>query len=338
MSTPNPVIDFNSHTDHYYGEARRFRFQKFATFPSTAGVPSGWIVEVNNKVYQWNGTAWVDLSQIYEHPEYPLTANPFANEQTSGLQILTQLLFSNGHITKVGARNLTNADIVSIFLNDAIQSGSFTWSSNKIKGFVENAIGQSMTGALVYQPSGYTPTTVEGSMTAPIPITSASIKQGMTWVVTSNGWVGNSPVSVGDMIIANTDNASNTPANYQIIEKGIPDIVDATEAVKGIIQLATDIEAIAGTNATKAMSPKSTKAILDSRLKENSWLFGDGSQVSFTFQHDWGTKSIEASVFRVADDKKIHVGITTPTINTVQVDILIPVGVNAYRIDLKTIF
>lgn len=328
-----PILDFNSNTDHYYGEARRFRLQKFTSFPSTAGVPAGWLIDVNDQIFHWNGSSWINLGQIYTHPDYTLASNPFLVEQTSGLQILSQLLTnSTGHVTKIAARNLTNADIVSIIINDAVQNGTFTWSSNKIKTFVENTIGQSMTGALVYQPTDYTPSATSGSMTAPLPITSASIKAGMTWVVSSNGYIGTAEVSAGDMIIAKIDNASNTPANYQIVEKNIPDIVEATEAVKGIVQLATNAETITGTNTTKAVTPSGAKALLDAKVKSLTFNFGDGSSTSFSFPHNWGTKNLHADVYRNADGKKINVGATTPTDNNVAVDILVPIAANEYRI------
>lgn len=329
----NAVINNNGHQDNFFGELKRTRFQQVTSLPSTVGVPAGWIVDYNGSLHQFDGSIWKDLS--YQHPDSTLTTNPFQTEQLSGLLILSQLLFdSKGHPTKVGARNLTNADIISIIINDAIQSGTFTWSSNKIKNYVETYIGQSLTGALIYQPGGYIPATVQGSMTAPLPITAATIKTGMTWVVTANGWVGNDPVSIGDHIIANVDNASNTPANYQIIEKGIPDIVDATEAVKGLIQIATDIEAIAGTNATKAMTPKTTKAVLDAKIKSKTWQIGDGSSVTFTLTHGWGTRNLDFVCWRNADNRKVNVSCVPTTDNDVQIDVLAALTPNEYRITL----
>lgn len=333
----NPIIDFNANTDHYFGEAKRFRLHKHTTFPSTLDVPAGWLIDMNGSVYYWDGASWINLGQVYTHPDYTLASNPFLTEQTSGLQILSQILTnSTGHVTKIAARNLTNADIVSVFLNDAIQSGTFTWSSNKIKTFVENTLSQSITGALIYQPSNYVPALAQGSMTAPLPVTSTSIKQGMVWVVTANGWVGSQSVSVGDMIIAKIDNASNVEANYQIIEKNIPDIVAATEVVRGIIQIATEAEAIAGNDTDKAMTPKTTKAVFDAKIKSQTWNFGDGSSLSFSFPHNYGTKNITADVWRNSDGKKINVAITTPTDNSVMVDVLNPIAVNEYRLTIIT--
>ena len=331
----NAVISNNAHQDNFFGELQRTRFHYHDTLPDTTGVPAGWIIDYKGQLHQWNGTSWINLAQNYVHPDYPLTNNPFQTDQTSGLLLLSQILTnSSGHVIKVAGRNLTNADIVSIFLNDATQSGTYTWSSNKIKTYIENLVGQSLTGALIYQPGGYTPSTTQGSMTTPSPVTSATIKTGMVWVITANGWVGNEPVSVGDHLIANTDDASNTPKNYQIIEKGIPDIVDATDAVKGLIQIATDVEAIAGVDPNKAMTPRSTKAVLDAKIKSKTWQIGDGSSVTFPITHGWNTLNIDYICYRNTDNRKINVSCVATSANDVQIDVLAPLTPNEYRITL----
>jgi len=331
----NAVISNNANQDNFFGELLRTRFQYFDSLPDTSGVPAGWIIDYKNELHQWNGNQWINLANNYVHPDYPLTNNPFQTDQTSGLLLLSQILTnSSGHVIKVAGRNLTNADIVSIFLNDAVQSGTFTWSSNKIKTYVENLLGQSLTGALIYQPGGYVPSAVEGSMAAPSPITSAGIKVGMVWVITANGWVGNNTVSVGDHLIANTDGGSNVPANYQIIEKGIPDIVDATDSVKGLIQIATDAEALAGSNATKAMTPRSTRAVLDSKIKSKTWYIGDGSSVTFVITHGWNAWDVDYTCYRNTDNRRINVSFLPLSANDVQIDVLAPLSPNEYRITL----
>ncbi|AYZ13050.1 hypothetical protein EGY05_14400 [Chryseobacterium arthrosphaerae] len=332
----NAVISNNAHQDNFFGELQHTRFQQFTeSFPDTSKALPGWVIDYKGQLHQWNGAEWINLAQNYVHPDYPLTNNPFQTDQTSGLLLLSQLLTnSSGHVIKIAGRNLTNADIVSIFLNDATQSGTYTWSSNKIKAYIENLVGQSLTGALIYQPGGYIPSTAKGSMTAPSPVTSATIKTGMVWVITANGWVGNEPVSVGDHLIANTDNASNLPKNYQIIEKGIPDIVDATDAVKGLIQIATDVEAIAGTDPLKAMTPKSTKAVLDAKIKSQTWQIGDGSSASFSITHNWNTLDVDYICYRNADNRKINVSCVPTSKNNVQIDVLAPLTPNEYRVTL----
>lgn len=331
----NATFDINSHVDLFGGEIKRGRFQNFADFPNATGVLPGWTIyhTVHYKVYTWTGKVWLDLSQIYTHPTYTLTENNFATAQTAGLQILAELLTnSTGHVIKIGTRTLTNADIVSIFLNDAIQSGTFTWSSNKIKDFVENTIGQSVTGALVYQPFSYVPATVQGNIVPPVPVTATTIKQGMVWVVNAAGWFGSQKVDPGDMIIAKADNAASVEANYQIVNKNIEEIVQATEAIKGIVALATAAEGIAGTNTEKAITPAVLKAVLDEKIGGYVANFGDGSSTTFTFNHPLNTQNLITQIYRNADNKKIHCSTVPATNSTVVVDVLQAPNAAEYRI------
>jgi hypothetical protein len=149
-----------------------------------------------------------------------------------------------------------------------------------------------------------------------------------------DGWVGNEPVSIGDHLIANTDNGSNVPKNYQIIEKGIPDIVDATESVKGLIQIATEAEAIVGTDTLKAMTPRSTKVVLDAKIKSKTVLIGDGSSVTFPINHNWNTWNVDYICYRTTDNRKINVSCVTTSANDVRIDVLAPLTQDEYRITL----
>lgn len=335
MPNNTASIDINAHVDHFFGELRRARVQNLADFPSTAGAAPGWVIyhTALNSAFVWTGQAWLDLGQTYTHPTYTLSDNPFQDPQASGLKILSQLLTNaTGHVVKIASRELTNADILSIFLNDAVQSGTFTWSSNKIKAFVENAIGQSSTGALVYQPSPYTPATAQGSLVPPVPVTSTSIKAGMVWVVAAAGWMGTQKVDPGDMAIAKVDNAGAVEANWQVVNKNIEEIVQATEAVAGIMKIATAVEVTDGVEDRKAVTPKTLKMFFDQKVGGFMADFGDGSSTSFTFQHNLGTENLHISVRRNADGKVILCDTRAVDTNKIAVNVLVPLTVNEYRV------
>lgn len=328
-------MNINSPQDLHFAPQSRFRLQRFTDFPSTVGVPSGWLIDVNDLTYHWNGTEWVNLGQVYIHPEYPLASNPFAIEQNAGVMVLSKLAVNaSGHVVDLKTRNLTNADIAAILINDALTSGTFVWSSDKVKTFVEATLAQGMSGAWIGQNTPYVPSTVEGSMVAPTPVTSNSIKTGMIWMVTEKGWVGTEPVSPGDTIVAKIDNASNNPNNYMCINKNDIDIVPASEALKGIIQIATSQEALEGLNFDKAMTPGTTKLVMDQKLPHRTYNFGDGSSTVFNFPHNLGTKRIHHQIYRNADDTLVHCGFRTINDNTVRVEVYLPLTPNEYRLEL----
>lgn len=108
--------------------------------------------------------------------------------------------------------------------------------------------------------------------------------------------------------------------------------------MKGIIQLATNNEGIAGVDTTKAMTPSSTKAALDAKIKSKTLEIGDGLSTSFTITHDWDTLNIDYLCYRVADNRKINLSCMPVSKNKVQIDVLAPLTLNEYRITLTARF
>lgn len=86
----------------------------------------------------------------------------------------------------------------------------------------------------------------------------AVTKKADYWYVTVAGTIQTIPFQVGDVMIANKDNPSNTNANDYIFLQTNAD--QATTTVMGILMLATAAEVIAGTNNTKAITPSTLSA------------------------------------------------------------------------------
>ena len=269
----------------------------------------------------------------YTHPTNNPGAHPFATALTSGLQVLSQLVVNTeGHVTSISARNLTAADIASVMINDAVNNGTnTTWSSSKIYAELQAAINQAQTGALVYQ-GNYNPVTNTPNIT-----TNTAVKTGWTYVVSTAGTFAGQEVEAGDMIIAKVDNPGSTAANWQIVNKNIPAIVDATTLIKGIIQLATSAEALAGTNNTKAITPATLKAVLDAQIKGYVANFGNGTNTSFTITHGLGTQDVHVQVQRVADRKPVMVEWAAASNTTVTIDVNVAPATNALRVLIKPI-
>lgn len=269
----------------------------------------------------------------YVHPTNNPGVHPFATEISSGLQVLSQLVVNNeGHVTSISARNLTAADIASVMINDAINNGTnTTWSSSKIYAELQAAINQSQTGALIYQ-GNYNPVTNTPNIT-----TNTAVKTGWTYVVDTAGTFAGQAVEAGDMIIAKVDNPGSTAANWQIVNKNIPAIVDATTLVKGIIQLATNAEALAGTNNTKAITPATLKAVLDAQVKGYVANFGNGTNTSFTITHGLGTQDVDVVVVRVSDRKEVMVEWAAASNTTVTISVNVAPATNSLRALIKPI-
>lgn len=264
----------------------------------------------------------------YVHPTNNPGAHPFATTLTSGLQVLSQIVVNNeGHVTSISGRNLTAADIATVMINDAINNGvNTTWSSTKIYNELQAAINQAQTGALIYQ-GPYNPVTNTPNITS-----NANVKTGWTYVVSAAGTFAGEAVEAGDMIIAKTDNPGATAANWQLVNKNIPAIVDATTVVKGIIQLATSAEAIAGINNTKAVTPLALKAALDDHTGAYYATFGNGTGTSFTITHNLGTDLVAIFIRDVGTKEEIILDARPTSANAVVVNMNVPPSTNQYEI------
>ena len=267
----------------------------------------------------------------YVHPTDNPGVHPFATIVSSGLQVLSQLVVNNeGHVTSVSSRDLTAADIASVMINDSINNGTnTTWSSSKIYDELQDAINQAQTGALIYQ-GNYNPVTNTPDITG-----DDDVKTGWTYVVDATGTFAGQEVEAGDMIIAKVDNPGSTAANWQIVNKNIPAIVNATTLVRGIIQLATNAEALAGTNAVKAITPATLKAVLDAQVKGYVANFGNGTNTSFTITHGLGTQDVLVQVQRVSDRKEIIVEWAAASNTTVTIGVNIAPATNSLRAIVK---
>lgn len=267
----------------------------------------------------------------YVHPTDNPGAHPFATALTSGLQVLSQMVVNNqGHVTTIAARNLTAADIASVMINNGVNNGTnTTWSSSKIYSELQAAIDQAQTGALIYQ-GNYNPVTNTPNIT-----TNTDVKTGWTYVVDTAGTFAGQAVESGDMIISKVDNPGATAANWQIVNKNIPAIVDATTAVKGIIQLATTAEATAGVNNTKAITPATLKAVLDNTVGGYAANFGNGSNTSFTVTHGLGTQDVIIQIQRVSDRAIVEMETKAASATTVTINCNVAPATNAYRVIIK---
>jgi hypothetical protein len=120
-------------------------------------------------------------------------------------------------------------------------------TSESVKAYIDSSVS----GALVYQ-GGYNASTDTPSLDDGTPI--AGILTGWTYTVTAAGTFFTEDVQVGDMLISEVDSPTLL-TDWTIVNKNIPDIVDASTTVKGIVELATIAETNTGTDDTRAVTP-----------------------------------------------------------------------------------
>lgn len=305
--------------------------QNLATPPSTAGLTAGYIYfnTTGKTLYLYTGLTapddWLDLGFNYVHPV--LSA---LNPTLSGANVLATLTVNaTGHVTAATTRTLTAGDIGAAVINDAATNTTQTWSSDKIQDEL-TALGSVAAGGLVNQGGYNAPTNTPDLDTSP----SGAILNGWVYVVTAAGTFFTEPVQIGDMLIANQD-APTTLAHWTVINKNIPDIVDASTTAKGIVELATDAEAIAGTDTTRAITPANLAAVLDDAVGGYSETFGDGSTTSFVITHGLGTLDVLVQVVEVSTGQTVIMQVARNSTTQVTVTANVAPTTNQYRVVIK---
>jgi hypothetical protein len=229
----------------------------------------------------------------------------------SGATVISDVeVNAEGHVTGFATRALTPTDIGAAVINDATTNTTETWSSDKISTEIANAV----TAGMAYK-GGYD----AGANTPDLDTAPSGVQVGDTYTVTVAGTFFTTEVQVGDVLIAEADNAS-TEAEWTIVNKNIPDIVPASESESGIIQIATQAEVDAGTDDTKAVTP----AKLESRLngldvgaEKYVETIGDGATTTFTITHSLGTQDVQVTLREAATNNAVGHASTAPTVNTV---------------------
>lgn len=106
----------------------------------------------------------------------------------------------------------------------------------------------------------------------------------------------------------------------------------ASETTAGIAEIATQVEADAGTDDLRiitALKLKNTKLL----NKTLALTIGDGSAVSFNFDHNLNTRDITVAVYKNSGNyDEVNVEVTRPTVNRVTVAFQNAPAASAYRI------
>ena len=154
-----------------------------------------------------------------------------------------------------------------------------------------------------------------------------TINQGDFYYVTAAGNFYTEAVEVGDALIANVDN----PASLSDWTRVQFNVDQATEATRGIAEIATQVETDAGTDDTRIVTPLKLAAYisslgittkfavnLDSADANVTRAFA-GGQTTFTVTHNLGTTDIVVAITEVATGEQVLATIDETAANTVDI-------------------
>jgi len=206
-------------------------------------------------------------------------------------------------------------------------------TAGAIKTYIDNSI--SAIGRVRGSFNANTETTFPGG---------AGTNSGDYWYITVAGTVQGQVFNVGDMMIANKTNPSTTSAadwiflesnrdqasttvmgyvqlatnaeaqagsnNTKAITPAALASVTATEARKGLIEIATPAEALAGTDGERAMTPATTKAVIEAAWTAKKFMatIGNGTLTSIPVTHNLGTLDVNVTMYEVGSGKTVFAG------------------------------
>jgi hypothetical protein len=279
---------------------------------------------VTKKVKFHNGTAWQNviddtdarLSDARTPTSHVLATNVgLGAEQTISGAAIGWVLRASG-ATSANFQQLLHSDLGGVgtnthaqidahisdatkhrVINDAGASNTDLFSAAKILQLIAD-LNTTIAGSLVYK-GGY-----DAATNAPLlDATPIAVTQGWTYVVTVAGQFFTENVQVGDMIIAKQNNPTLV-SHWTIVNKNIPDIVQGTTIAQGILQLATNAEALAGTDTAKAITAASLAYALGvTTTLTNARRFTTplaGSAVTYNVNHGFNARNVVYQLYRSA--------------------------------------
>ncbi len=341
--------------------------QNLATDPASPVVGQIYYNTVDNIVYGWNGTAWIDMMAVgggsYTHPG---ATNPSLNPTLTGANVLaTFQTDAEGHVDVLTTRTLTLADLgytpythptggsLGGALTGAVVISDVTVDAEgHVTGFATRSLTAADIGAAIINDAVTNSSDTWSSTKIALEISNAvaggmnfkggydasidspaieggtGVLTGDTYVVTTAGTFYTEDVQVGDMMVAKAD-AASTLAGWVVVNKNIPDIVSATTTTEGIVFLATEAEALALT-VGKVITASTLGSVLALYTKKFSASIGDAAATAFNVAHNLNTTDV--MVFLREGTTEIEAQISSVDANNISVTFNVAPSLNAIRV------
>ena len=302
--------------------------QNLSSAPSSPVAGQVYYNTGDNRIYFWDGTAWIDMSGDIRDVigGAGLTAGTSngvitldVNVDNSTVEIATDAIrVKDGGITTAKLANVST-DLTTNSQSTAVPTAA------AVKSYVDANIGGlgNLEGAWDAS-SGAFPV---GS--SPV----AGTKSGDYWYVSVAGTTGGVAFNVGDVIIAKVNAASTTLASDWIQLEVNRD--QATETTLGLAEIATQTEVNTGTDDLRIVTPLKLKTYLDAAVGGYAANVGDASATSFALTHNLGTRDVIVAIYDNATYEEVLADVVVTSTTVVTVAFAIAPSSNAYRVVIK---
>jgi hypothetical protein len=259
--------------------------QNLSSAPSSPVAGQVYYNTGDNRIYFWDGTAWIDMSGdirdvIGGAGLTAATSNGIitldVNVDNSTVEIATDTI-------RVKDGGITTAKLADVSTNLTTNSGSTAVpTAAAVKSYVDANVG-----GLGNLEGGW------DASSGSFPVGSSPVagtKAGDYWYVTVAGTVDAAAFNVGDVIIAKINSASTTVASDWIqleVNRN-----QATETNLGVVRIADQTSVNAGTDDQEAVTPLKLKTYLDANVGGYTTLIGNGASTSFNVIHGLNTAAL----------------------------------------------
>lgn len=167
--------------------------------------------------------------------------------------------------------------------------------------------------------------------TGSFPVGTPTTKKGDYWYVAVAGTAGGVAFSVGDVIIAEIDNASTILASDWIQLEVNRDI--ATETVPGIAEIATQSETNTGSDDSRIVTPLKLNTFINARSFAAN--VGNAAATSFAVTHAMNSIDVIVMIKDNSTLEEVFADITITDANTVTVAFAVAPASSAFRVIIK---
>jgi hypothetical protein len=357
----------------------------------------------DNVIYMWNGTTWLDITSgditavvagagltgggTSGSVTLDVNTDNVTLEVNSDIVRIKDLGVSTGKLAdgavttiKITDKNVTFAkiqDIASMTVIGNVTGSSGTPSAVSVVTDFTSPLNTNLPTTLAVK--NYVDGVVaglgnlEGSFAAGsatnFPTAAGGTKKGDYWYVTSAGTVQGVILNIGDVLIANVDNASPTSsADWIFLEsnrdqatttilgvvrlattgeaQGLTEAsavltpaslatVTATETRTGIAEIATQAEVNTGTDDTRIVTPLKMVTYLNAAVGGYAANVGNGSNSSFALTHGLNTRDVIVMIYDNATYEEVIADVVLTSTAVVTVSFATPPASNAYRVVIK---
>ena len=184
----------------------------------------------------------------------------------------------------------------------------------------------------------------DGTVDSNAYITSASLPTNVSDLTNDSNFISGYTVTSGD-VTAHEGDLSLTASQVSGLFSGsyndlsdtptIPTISTASTTAAGIVELATNTEAKAGTMTNRAVTPQGALQLADQQIAADkvNVTVGNGSDTSLTATHNFGNKKCLVSVTEVATGDEVYVEVIKNT-NDVSLIFASAPATDAYEVSM----